>query len=135
MRHPKLYDVCADDFQPPRERFSPREDEAIWYVLAREGVEVLGLFALAPQNELCWEIHTRLLPEAWGPRALAALEGVIQWTFANTPCVRLVTTIPIYNRLALRYGDRAGFQRFGVNPNSWMKDGVLHDQVLMGISK
>jgi RimJ/RimL family protein N-acetyltransferase len=135
MRHAKLYDACADDFSPTRERFVPREEEAIWYVLARNGERVLGLFALAPQNAICWEIHTRLLPESWGAAASAAARGVVLWIFANTPCVRLVTACPAYNRLAIRFAERAGMTCYGINLASWQKNGKLFNQVLLGISK
>ena len=135
MRHEALYDKCADDFEPAREDFRPREDEAIWYVLVYDDAELLGLFALAPQNAICWEIHTRLLPHAWGPRSLVALKKVIEWVWRATPALRLVTTVPAYNRLALSFGRRAGFEQYGVNPQSWQRDGKLHDQVLLGISK
>lgn len=135
MSHPDLYDKGADDFQPAREDFQPRTDAAIWYVTVHDDGELLGLFALAPQNEICWEIHTRLLPHAWGPRALEALKTVIEWTWRETPARRIVTTVPAYNRLAHQFGLRAGFRAYGRNPASWQKHGELYDQILLGISK
>ena len=135
MTHEKLYDVCGDDFQPAREAFEPRTDAAIWYVMAHDGDVLLGLFAIAPQNAICYELHSRILPEAWGPLAREALKGIIQWTFANTPALRIVTFCPSYNRLAVKIGLRVGFTEYGVNPKSWMKGGKLWDQILMGISK
>jgi len=135
MRHPKLYDPGADDFAPARDRWTPREDESIWYVLACNDGELLGLFALAPQNAICWEIHTRLLPASWGAIAAAAARAVIPWIWENTPCRRLVTVCPEYNRLAIRFARRAGLEQYGINPDSWQKDGRLFAQVLLGISK
>jgi RimJ/RimL family protein N-acetyltransferase len=133
MRHEKL--CQADDFAPAREKFVPRTDEAIWYVLVEDAGEVLGLFALAPQNTICWEIHTRLLPCAWGKRAAEAGRGVLEWIWEQTLCRRVVTSIPEYNRLAVRFAAQAGLRRFGVNESSYLKNGILHDQILMGVSK
>lgn len=135
MRNPRLYDAAADDFAPARENFRPREDEAIWYILAKDGESILGVFALAPQNTVCWEIHTRLLPASWGAIAAAAARAVVPWIWEHTGCRRLVTVCPSYNRLAIRFAERAGMTRYGVNPASWMKGGELVDQVLLGISK
>lgn len=135
MRHPRLYDAGADDFAPAREAFQPREDEAIWYVLAKSAGELLGLFAIAPQNAVCWEIHTRLLPSTWGKVAGETAAAVIPWVWANTPARRLVTICPGYNRLAVRFAKRAGLEVYGVNFASWLKNGRLWDQVLLGISK
>lgn len=135
MRNPALYERCADDFSPAREAFEPRTDPGIWYVLARDGQVIYGLFALAPQNTICWEIHTRLLPASWGAIAATAAAGVVPWIWENTGALRLVTMCPAYNRLAIRFAERAGLVRYGVNPDSWQKHGKLHDQVLLGISK
>jgi RimJ/RimL family protein N-acetyltransferase len=136
MRHPRLYGAAADDFACARESFEARQDEAIWYVMAYDGARVLGLFAICPQNAVTWEIHTRLLPDTWGAIATAAARAIVPWIWENTGCRRLVTACPSYNRLAVRFAERAGgMVRYGVNPASWLKDGQLFDQVLLGISK
>jgi RimJ/RimL family protein N-acetyltransferase len=135
LRHPRLYDACADDFAPARENFVPREDLESIYLLVKDGGEVLGLFALAPMNQVCYEIHTRILPAGWGKRAKEAALAVIPWVWANTSARRLTTCVPSYNRLAIRFAERAGMTRYGVNPRSWQKGGELFDQVLLGISK
>lgn len=135
LTHPQLYGAAVDDFSPEREQFLPRRDDAIWYVGAFVGGGYIGLFALAPQNTICWEIHTRLLPASWGATAAAAARAVVPWIWENTPCRRLVTVCPAYNRLAIRFAQRAGLERYGVNPASWQKGGRLVDQVLLGISK
>jgi RimJ/RimL family protein N-acetyltransferase len=133
MRHKALYQV--DDFGPPADEFWPREDDAIWYVLVTAGEEILGLFILAPMNAITWEIHTRLLPRAWGKLAAEAAQGILSWLWAETPVLRIVTSVPAYNRLAVRFAQRAGLRVFGENPGSFLKDGRLHDQILLGISK
>jgi RimJ/RimL family protein N-acetyltransferase len=135
MTHPKLYPWCTDDFSPAAEDYSPPEHEAVWYVLVKDAGELLGLFAFVPQNGICWELHTRLLPEAWGPRALEALRCVIAWLWENTSCRRLVTNVPTFNRLALRFGRAAGLVEFGRNELSFLKNGVAYDQVLLGATK
>jgi len=135
MIDPRLFDAAADDFTGSSENWEPRRDTGIWYVLAFDGDRLLGLFALAPQSNICWEIHTRLLPVAWGAIAAAAAAAVVPWIWANTPCVRLVTICPSYNRLAIRFAEKAGMVRYGLNPQSWLKNSRLHDQVLLGLSK
>jgi RimJ/RimL family protein N-acetyltransferase len=132
MRHPALYQ--ADDFAPCRECFEPLEHPLVCYVLVKDADELLGLFILEPQNHVCWQIHTRLLPCAWGARAAEAAKGIIAWVKNYTPCRRLVTICPAYHRLAIRFAKRAGMTEYGVNPDSWQKDGRLHHQVLLGIS-
>jgi RimJ/RimL family protein N-acetyltransferase len=135
MTHPRVYPHITDDGSPAAAEFQPVNHPAIWYVLARDGDELLGLYMFIPQGAACWEVHTCLLPASWGARAAAAAAGAAAWLFERTTCRRIVTSVPSYNRLALRYAERAGMQQFGVNPRSFLKDGKLHDQVLLGLSK
>jgi hypothetical protein len=74
MTHPKLYRHLADDLSPAREDYDPPQGEHVWYVLAYDETpgdglrELLGLWMLYPQNGICWEIHTALLPTACAGR-------------------------------------------------------------------
>jgi RimJ/RimL family protein N-acetyltransferase len=105
------------------------------YVLVKDGAEVLGCFLLVQQTPIVTEIHTALLPAAWGARARAAAQGIVLWLWANTECERLITSVPAYNRQALKYAQRAGMTQYGVNPRSYKKRGALVDQILLGLSR
>jgi RimJ/RimL family protein N-acetyltransferase len=134
MVHPKIWPHISDDLAPPASEFQPQRTDAIWYVLAVDECKVLGMFAFVPQNGVCWDVHTCLLPRAWGGPALDAARAVAPWIWANTDCRRIITTVPAYNRLALRLARAAGMREFGVNHRSYLKYGKLHDQVLLGLS-
>jgi hypothetical protein len=96
------------------------------------------MFCFFPENEVCWSVHVALLRGT--PRAVTRQAGreVMAWLWANTPCRRLVASVPASNRAAVRYGlDVEGMNLvpFGVNEKSFMKGGKLWDQVLMGRSR
>ena len=44
-------------------------------------------------------------------------------------------SIPEYNKLAIRLAGKVGMELIGINKRSFMKNGVLYDQQLFGISK
>lgn len=135
VTHPKIWPYVTDDFSGAAEDFKPIQHESAFYLLVKDGTEVLGVFALFPDNKICWKVHTCLLPTSWGRRARQAAKEAMQWVFANTHCQRLITDVPEYNVLALRFSHMAGMTQFGVNPKSYMKDGILHDVTMLGISK
>lgn len=135
MTHPRVYQHISDDGSPDVAEFQPVESEALWYVVVRDGEKVLGLWLLVPQNSICWEIHTCLLPEAYGQTGRRAAVEMAEWIWANTPCRRLITTVPVSNLLAHRFAVRSGMREFGRNPASFLKNGALHDQILLGMSK
>lgn len=134
VTHPKLYSWLTDDFSPPPRDYRPPEHPAIWYLLVKEGETRLGLFMAAPLNGVLFELHTCLLPPAWGGKSREALRSVIQWIFENTPCRRIVTHVPRDNRLALKLAADVGLERIGVNRNSFLKNGKLLDLILFGAS-
>lgn len=137
--HPKIYPHISDDYSPRASEYQPCRHEAIWYVLAHDrklggGRLLLGLWMFVPQNGVCWEVHTALLPNAWGGIGLEAARILPAWIWANTPCRRIVTNVPTTNRLALHFAVKAGMRIYGVNQASYLKGGKLCDQVCLGLS-
>jgi len=134
---PTVWRMAADDGAPPAEKFRIGDHESLWYVLAYDQDELLGCFALIPETSTCWQVHTCLLATAIlePGRSLAAASGLIQWVWDNTPCVRITTRVPEFNRLALRFAKMSGMIQWGVNEMSFLKHGKLHSQVYLGITK
>ncbi|HOK45864.1 MAG TPA: GNAT family protein [Bryobacteraceae bacterium] len=135
MTEPSVWRGITDDTCPPAESFRPLALPSIQYVLAFDDEELLGLWMLAWQNGVTIDIHTCLLPSGRGPRGLEAAKRLAEWIWENTRCQRITTSVPAYNRLALRFAERAGMTRFGVNEKSFLKHGKLHDQILLGLSR
>lgn len=131
MTHPKVYQHISDDGCP--KEFEPVLTDALIF-LAVNDPEFLGVFLFHPQNFVTYEVHTALLPEAWG-KSVEYGKAAIEWMFANTPCKRVVTNVPKYNRLAKRLSEQVGMKEYGMNPKSFQKNGVLHDQIMFGLSK
>lgn len=135
LTHPSVYEQISDDCSPPAAEYRPIESEAIWYAVVWDGNELLGLWMLVPQNGICWEIHTALLPHARGARAYRAAALMQAWVWLNTPCRRLITNIPADNRPAHFFAVAAGMQEYGRNEASFLKGGRLVDQTCLGISR
>jgi hypothetical protein len=92
------------------------------------------MWMLHPQTSVCWEIHTVLLPCAWGARGMQAALELPDWIWERTTCRRIVTHVPSNNRLALRFAKEAQMTQYGINEKSYLKNGVLLDQACLGIS-
>ena len=139
LTHPRLWKYLSDDYSPAPGDFYPQEHPSIWYVIVRDvhekGADLLGLWMFVPQNGVCWEVHTALLPCAWGERGQLAARLLPMWMWYASHCRRIVTNVPASNRLALHFAYRAGMKVFGVNEASYLKNGVLLDQVMLGISR
>jgi RimJ/RimL family protein N-acetyltransferase len=140
ITHPKLWPYLSDDGSPEPEDFQPIRHEALWYVIVREveadaAGDLLGMWMFVPQNSICWEVHTALLPSAWGERGQLASRLLPGWMWKNTPCRRIITSVPSSNRLALHFAARAGMTVYGVNECSYLKNGMLCDQICLGLTQ
>jgi hypothetical protein len=131
---PRSYDAMSDDASPSIAEFEPNQHPAIWYVVVRSAEEPIGLFTFIPQNAVCYEAHTCMLRAAWGREALTAGRGVIGWMFEHSPCRRIVGATPAYLRLAVRFAESSGMVEYGRNPKAFLKNAILHDLILTGIS-
>lgn len=139
LTHSRIYPKISDDSSPPASDYKPVPPDLVWYVLARDvfwdgNADTLGLWMFVPQNGVCWEVHTALLPCAWGEPGLEAARALPDWIWTHTPCRRIVTNVPGNNRLALHFALHAGMHVYGINESSYQKDGRLWDQVCLGIS-
>lgn len=132
------YDAASDDSAPPAAAFTPNMDERIWYVVATESrlvlrARVIGLYTFVPQNTVCFEMHAT---RVFGSGAAEASRAAIAWAFAHVDgCRRIVATIRMTNRIAVRAAERAGMTVFGINVASVLKGGALVDQVLLGVTR
>lgn len=136
MTHPRVYRWITDDSSPQPWAFQPVEHDGFWYVMVYndDGVN-LGLFLFHPSSDATWEVHTCLLPVAWGMAAQAARECA-EWMWQEVPqLARIVTRVPANNRLALMLAREAGMTQWGVNPQAWRKGGVLWDEYWLGMSR
>jgi RimJ/RimL family protein N-acetyltransferase len=119
--------VKAEDYQPTI------GGGVLWLQVLDD--QSLGLYMVHPHNCVTYEIHTCLLPIAWGTQAKQAAKLVLDWIFQNTPCQKVITHVPENNALALRYAKRAGMAIEGNNRKSFLKNGQLLDQIQLGIMK
>ena len=113
---------------------APVDHEGLHWMLVSDG-EPLGAFLVHALNSYCYEMHTCLLPRAWGAVAARAAQMLLEWAFEHTDCEKMVTNVPAYNRAALRFAKAGGMTQEGINRASFMRNGVLVDQIMLGITK
>ncbi len=138
ITHPRVYPHVTEDSAPEPEAFSVSEavkHPNVHFLTAYDQDELLGLFMVHQHNGVMYEVHTCLLPNAWGERATKAGKALISWVFENTSCEKLITLVPEGNTLALRFAKRCGLRLEGLITKSYRKGGRLLNQSLLGVEK
>lgn len=131
MLHPKVFPYLHDD---GIDDFNPDDVEHIHWMLISDDAPA-GVFMVYAHNSICYEMHTAILPRIWGSQAAHAAQLLLAWAFSEVPCQKMITSVPSYNRMALRFAKQGGMTVEGTNRKSYLKNGVLHDQIMLGITK
>lgn len=62
-----------------------------------------------------------------------SLIEVMRFLFSNYPIERIEMNILASNQRSIRFHDKMGFTQEGVKRQAWFCDGILQDQVIMGL--
>ena len=137
ITHPAVYPFVSDDGSPPAEEFdcSPLLGSPMGYfLLAMNDEQAAGVFMYHAHNAITYEVHTNVLPEFRGAGAVKLAKLSLKWMFENTRCRKVVTHVPITNRPAYRLARAVGMCGEGTNRRSFMKDGAIINQHVLGIT-
>lgn len=125
--HPRIWPwICEDGVTP--ESFQPLIHPLVVHL--RYGND--GVFTFRSLNRILYECHVAMFP---GTASDEAATQAIAWMWANTQAKKLVCNIPAISRHAIAYAHRAGFVREGRMKDAFMRNGKLHDLIVMGVSK
>ena len=130
LTHPYVWKTRGDDMKnvDPQLFFPPMDK--IVYVRAGD----YGLLVGLPVNEETLDVHLALLPNARG-HALNICKEAIRWTFENLKVYRLVSTIPVMNKHAIKLAEKVGMEFIGIKEKSFIKNDYAHDQYLFSMNK
>ena len=132
LSHPAIWPHIHDDMAG---ECRPLDVGGLYWLLVEDDEGPAGVFLVHAHNGVCYEVHTCMLPRTWGAQARQATHLCRAWMFQNTPCRKLITNVPAYNLLALRFAKRCGMTLEGINRKSYLKNGELMDQHVLGLTK
>ena len=135
MTHPRVWPHISDDNSPWPDAFEPIVHPGLYYLAPECDGERVGVFLYHSHSAVLWEVHTCILPKFWGEPATQAARDGLRWMLDNTKCRKVITHVPKPNVPARRFAMRVGMWSEGINRKSFLKDGVLHDQFILGITE
>jgi len=130
-KNPDVWPWVSDD-NSDFNNYEP--DKNMVYLLVEDSEEKIGYFALTPINSICFEIHTTMLPKAWG-KVINYTKEVVMWIFTHTRCMKIITFVPESNKKALKLAQRTGLLIQGFLDKSFIKNGELIGQYILGIER
>jgi len=131
MKDERVFDDICDD------QISFREDIDMAEALNNDNVYILStndycMIMFIRLNAVTFDCHICSLPEFKGKELVNAGKEALKWMSEHISCRKFVANIPSYNRKAVVFAKMCGFEREGINKNSFMKNDILYDQISLG---
>jgi RimJ/RimL family protein N-acetyltransferase len=97
----------------------------------------IGAYFLHPHNSTTLEIHAHILPEYRKEHAINSGSVILQWVLDECPETyqKIIAQVPKLYPNVKSFCEVNGFKVEGINRLSHRKNGVLHDQWLLGITR
>ena len=130
LAHPSIANQLCDDYTVGAKI---QDAESLEWIGVHNDGACQGVFLLIPQNTVTVDVHTALLPSVRGKQSKQAGKLLLDLIFSRY--FKAVTSVPSNNRVAAWFAGSLGFKHEGVNRQSFLKNGVLLDQVLMGMTR
>ncbi len=132
----QVWDVVGDDSSLKFEDYVPRIDkDKLWYI-SYDGYTPVGAFSIRRLNSVTWEAHANVIPSMWGSkRGTALCQQALAMAFEDTGALKFVAQVPDSSPETQKMAEAIGFSREGINTKSFLRDGVLHDQVYFGMTR
>lgn len=133
--HESIWAHVNDDGSCAADDWRPAENDDLIYLAVRRDGDVIGCLLLVPINHALYELHSAMLPEGRGQGSRETAALMQAWLWANTPARKLMTWVPAYNVPAMAAAVKTGMTQAGRLTGAYLKNDVLHDLILYGVSK
>lgn len=129
-----IWKTVAEDGQK-KEDFIPFTKADCWLKVT-SGADCVGLFLFERKNKVLLEVHPFILTEFRGK--IGHLAGVehLKWIYKNDPkCQKIIGSVPVIYKHVKMFANMLGYRDEGISKASYMKNGRLHDQWYLGITR
>lgn len=131
LLHPDIFATIAED---AADDFEPDMEGSIW--LAMLAPNLVGLYQIERLNGITAQLHANVLPESRKAHSKATGWAALDWVMENLPDIhKLIAVVPVIYPNVKAFTCSFGFREEGVNRESYLKNGEIHDQWILGITR
>ena len=130
--HPVLWNEISEDDMDIN-KWEPDLTEG--WLGAYDGETLVGVFNLHALNSVTLKIHIMMLPQYRGELAYKAARDALKWIVLNVSFDKVNCEIPDIYPNVIRFAEKCGMVREGINRCSFRKSGKIHHQINLGITR
>lgn len=94
-----------------------------------------SLFIFTPTNYITYEMHVATIEGDARRYAREDAKRAVAWMLENTRAQKFIGMVPTCNRRAAVFARMCGLKKEGRIKNTFLKDGVLYDNLVFGIDR
>jgi len=129
----RLHDAASEDGTTPLSEFEPNVDDIIWLALIDDNDTVRGFMVVEEVSKVQVRVHIAIRSEFWGDKDNVQLGKLAFERIWELGAKKIIATIPTTDKQVLRYAQRVGMKREGINRQSFLRKGELLDQYYLGL--
>lgn len=139
VSNPESFATRAEDGLSITE-MSPTVGPSIYWMLLiseedGQEPEVRGLAIGSHLTHTVLDFHIIVLPQYWRSPLNAKLAALaVKYMLTHSTAAKVVATVPVTFQPVIRFLQRIGFKREGINRVSFRKNGKLVDQIYLGFT-
>lgn len=130
----EAWETVKDDSPVTFADYEPLIDEDNRWFASYENKELIALFYVHRLNLIMWQIHIQFRPQYWG-KGYSTKHGkaILDRIWSDTGCKKLYAVAPDYAKQVIALAKRTGFKQEGRTKKAFQKDGVVYDQIHLGV--
>ncbi len=130
---PEIFDCISED---GIDDFESDVNRDCWISIKKDDL-CIGIYHLHPHNSATLEIHAHILPEHRERYSIDSGKAILKWILDESPDMyqKIIAQVPKLYPNVKAFCEINGFVVEGVNRLSHRKNGTLHDQWLLGITR
>jgi len=134
MRTPEIAAVAVDD-DMSIDKWTPNVIADCW-IAATDESKLVSIYHFKPLNSVTLEVHCYVAPEARTKYAREEGWQSFLWIYkeAGNRYVKIVASIADIYPKTISYAKKFGFRQEGINRMSDKVNGVVHDQIMLGVT-
>ncbi len=128
-----LWETASED-GITKEEFDPDVENDVWLVFFTSD-KIIGCYLVEPKNSVMIEVHPNIIPKY--RKKYTKETGIVffKWVLSDKRIKKLISYIPVIYPNVRDFCLDFGLKHEGINRLSTIKNGELHDQWMMGITR
>lgn len=137
---PAIYHQMIDDGCPKNPAdWQPAGGERRHYLVPwldeNNQMTAMGIIGYYAISHVMYEVHIGLLPQFQHRMTQEICVAANDWIFTHTPCKKIIAFVPFSKPNVRAIALRCGFKEEGLSPCSFLINGELIDQYILGLER